>query len=325
MSSRRELITLIGSAAAAWSLAARAQQPPTPVIGFLGSASAPGFAPQLEGFRKGLGEAGYVEGRNVVVEYRWAEDHYDRLPALAAELVQRRVDMILASGPPAAVAAKAATTTIPVVFVVGFDPVGAGLVGSLSRPGGNLTGMYLYIGGLVTKKLELLHEMTPDVDRFAVVVNPGTPSAKLDSAEIETASHAAPAVSVISASTDDEIDSVLADFAVSKTAAIVGTDTFYFAHRAHLVVVAARKRVPAIYYAREFVTAGGLMSYGANIPDIYRQAGSYAARILKGAKPADLPVQQPTRFELVINLKSAKALGLDVPPTLLARADEVIE
>ena len=324
---RREFITLLGGAAAAWPLRARAQQPPMPMIGFLGSASTPSFAPQLDGFRKGLGEAGYVEGRNVIIEYRWAEDQYERLPTLAAEFAQRRVDMILASGPPAAVAAKAATASIPVVFVVGFDPVGAGLVASLSRPGGNLTGMYLYIGGLVAKKLELLHEMASDVDSFAVVVNPQTPSAKLDSGEIEAANQAGsqPLARVRNASTDEQIDAVFADLAAHKAAVVIGTDTFYFAHRAHLVATAARTRMSAIYYAREFVTAGGLMSYGANIPDIYRQAGLYAARVLKGDKPAEMPVQQPTKFELVINLNTAKALGLDVPLRLQQLADEVIE
>jgi putative tryptophan/tyrosine transport system substrate-binding protein len=323
---RREFITLLGGATA-WPVAARAQPVAMPVIGFLGSTSAPGFAPLVDAFRKGLGEAGYVEGRNVIIEYRWAEDHYERLPMLAAELVQRRVDMIFASGPPAASAAKAATSTIPVVFVVGFDPVGAGLVASLSRPGGNLTGMYLYIGGLVAKKLELLHEMVPDVDRFAVVVNSAGPGAKLDSGEIETASHAGtqPPASVMNASTDAEIDTVFADLAARKTAAVIGTDTFYFAHRAHLVTMAAHKRVPTIYYSREFVTVGGLMSYGANIPDINRQAGVYAARVLKGDKPAEMPVQQPSKFEFVINLKTAEALGLRVPLTLQVAADEVIE
>jgi putative ABC transport system substrate-binding protein len=324
---RREFITAFGGAAAAWPFAVRAQQSAPTVIGFLGSASAQSFTPQLDGFRKGLGEAGYVESRNVVVEYRWAEDHYDRLPTLAAELVQRRVDMILASGPPAAIAAKAVTGTIPVVFVVGFDPVGAGLVASLSRPGGNLTGMYLYMGELVANKLELLHEMAPDASRFALLVNPVTPSAKLDSSEIKTASHSGkgPPVSVSNASTDAEIDAVFADLAASKTAAIIGTDTVYFAHRAHLVDVAAQKHVPVIYYAREFVIAGGLMSYGTNLADIYRQAGLYAARVLKGDKPAEMPVQQPTKFELVINLKTAKALGITVPLTLQASADELIE
>jgi putative tryptophan/tyrosine transport system substrate-binding protein len=298
-----------------------------PVIGFLGSASAPGFAPQLEGFRKGLEEAGYVEGRNVTIEYRWAEDHYDRLPALAADLVARRVDVILASASPAAVAAKAATATIPVVFTVGFDPVEAGLVSSLSRPGGNLTGMYSYIGGLVAKKLELLREMDPDAERFVVVVNPGAPYAKLDAGEAETASHAGKrqAVSVTNASTDAEIDAAFVDLAVRKSGAVIGTDTFYFAHRAHMVAAAARERVPAIYYSREFVTAGGLMSYGTNVPDIYRKPGVYTARVLKGERPAKLPVQQPTNFELVINLRTAKDLRLSVTSSLLVRADEVIE
>ncbi len=324
---RRQFIVGLGGVAVAWPTAAAAQQPATPVIGFLGAASASGFAPQLEGFRKGLAEAGYREGRNVAVEYRWADNQSGRLPALAAELVGRRVDMIVASGPPAAVAAKAATTTTPVVFVVGTDPIGAGLVESLNRPGGNLTGMYLYIGGLVAKKLELLHELAPDVSGFAALVNPGTPSEKLDTVEIETISRtwSASSVSVIKVGTDAEIDSVFADLAVRKAAVVIGTDTFYFAQRAHIADVAAQKRVPAIHYAREFVTAGGLMSYGTNIPEIYRQAGIYSARVLKGEKPAEMPVQLPIKFELVINLKTAGALGLSVPTSLLAQAGELIE
>jgi putative tryptophan/tyrosine transport system substrate-binding protein len=298
-----------------------------PVIGFLGAASASGFAPQLDGFRKGLAEAGYSEGRNVAIEYRWADNQSDRLPALAAELVGRRVDMMVASGPPAAVAAKAATTATPVVFVVGTDPIGAQLVDSLNRPGGNLTGMHLYIGGLVGKKLELLHELAPDVSGIAALVNPGTPSEKLDTVEVETISRTwkASSVNIIKVGTDAEIDSVFTDLAARTAAVVIGTDTFYFARRAYIADVAAQKRVPAIHYAREFVTAGGLMSYGTNIPDIYRQAGVYAARVLKGEKPAAMPVQQPTKFELVINLKAAKTLGLTVPTSLLAQADEVIE
>jgi putative tryptophan/tyrosine transport system substrate-binding protein len=324
---RREFIVALGGATLAGAGAATAQQPATPVIGFLGAASASGFGPQLEGFRKGLAEGGFSEGRNVTIEYRWADNQNDRLAALAAELVGRRINMMLASGPPAAVAAKSATTTTPVVFVVGTDPIGAGLVQSLNRPGGNLTGMHLYIGGLVAKKLELLHELAPDVSSIAALVNPGTPSEKLDTVEIETIGRSwkASSVSVIKVGTDAEIDSVFADLAERKAAVVIGTDTFYFAHRNHIADVAAQKRVPAIHYAREFVTAGGLMSYGTNIPEIYRQAGVYAARVLKGEQTAEMPVQQPTKFELVVNLKAATALGLTVPPALLSRADEVIE
>jgi putative ABC transport system substrate-binding protein len=307
--------------------AVRAQQKATPVIGFLGSASSAGFAPQVDGLRKGLAEAGYAEGKNVTIEYRWADSHYDRLPALAAELVALGVSVILASGPPAAVAAKAATAGIPIIFVVGFDPVSAGLVTSLSRPGANVTGMYLYIGGLVAKKLELLREVAPTIESVGVMVVPGSPSAKFDAVEIEAAVRSSGKISarILNAGTEAEIDAAFAELGKSGTAgAIIGTDPFYFSQRSHLVAVAA-ERVPTIYYAREFATAGGLMSYGTNIPDIYRQAGIYTARVLKGERPGDMPVQQPTAFEFVINLKTAKSLGLTIPPTILARADEVIE
>ena len=324
---RRQFITLLGGAAAAssvsWPLAARAQQPAMPVIGFLGSGSADGFAPLVEGFRKGLNEAGYAEGRNVAIEYRWADDQYDRLPAMAADLVRRRVAVLFAGGPPASLAAKAATLTIPITFAVGFDPVSAGLVDSLSRPGGNLTGMYLYIGGLVAKKLELLHEMAPNTKTLALLVNTATPSARLDAMEMETAGRTRGLqVQILYASTEAEIDAAFADFAQRRTdAVLIGTDPFFYSRREHLVALAARHGVPTIHYSREFVTAGGLMSYGANIPDTYRQVGIYTARILKGEKPADLPVQQPTKFELAINRKTAKALGLDVSATLLVFAD----
>jgi len=324
---RRQFIVGLGGVAVAWPTAAAAQQPATPVIGFLGAASASGFAPQLEGFRKGLAEAGYREGRNVAVEYRWADNQSGRLPALAAELVGRRVDMIVASGPPAAVAAKAATTTTPVVFVVGTDPIGAGLVESLNRPGGNLTGMYLYIGGLVAKKLELLHELAPDVSGFAALVNPGTPSEKLDTVEIETISRtwSASSVSVIKVGTDAEIDSVFCRPCRPQSGRRDRYGHVLFRPTCSYRRRRAQKRVPAIHYAREFVTAGGLMSYGTNIPEIYRQAGIYSARVLKGEKPAEMPVQLPIKFELVINLKTAGALGLSVPTSLLAQAGELIE
>jgi putative ABC transport system substrate-binding protein len=324
---RRQFIVGLGGTALAWRAAAAVQPPARPVIGFLGAASASGFTPQLDGLRRGLEEAGFSEGRNLTIEYRWADNQSSRLPTLAAELIERRVDMMVASGPPAAIAAKAATTTTPVVFVVGTDPVGAGIVESLNRPGGNLTGMYLFIGGLIAKKLELLHELAPGIDSFATLVNPGTPSEKLDLAEIETISRTwkASSVSTIRVSTDAELDSVFADLAARKAAVVVGTDTFYFAHRNHIADIAAQNRVATIHYAREFVTAGGLISYGTNIADIYRQAGIYAARVLRGERPAEMPVQLPTRFELVINLKAASALGLAVSSSLLASADEVIE
>ena len=298
-----------------------------PVIGFLGSASAAGFAPQLAGFHRGLAEAGFTEGRNLAIEYRWADDQHDRLPKLAADLVRRQVAVIHASGPPAALAAKAATSTIPIVFSVGFDPVAAGLVASLSHPGGNATGFTLYIGALVAKKLEMLREMVPNASHLGMLVNPTTPSAKLDAAEMETAARAqGQQVRILNASTDQEIEAAFDSLARQRANAIlVGTDTFYFNRRDHLVAQAARHRIPVIYYSREFVTAGGLMSYGANIPDVYRQTAIYVVRVLKGEKPADLPVLQPTRFELVINRKTAKALGLTIPQSILLRADEVIE
>jgi putative ABC transport system substrate-binding protein len=319
---RRELIALV-SGAATFPFHATAQRAAGPVIGFLGSNSSAAFAPHVDAFRRGLAEAGYAEGQNVTIEYRWADDRYERLPALAAELVARGVAVIHATDSPATQAAKAATASIPVIFVVGSDPVGAGLVKSLSLPGENLTGMYLYIGGLVAKKLELLREVAPAVDNIGLVVNPGTPSAKLDTV---ARSSGKPSARILNARTEAEIDAVFADLAKSATAAaVVGTDSFYFAHRQHLVAVAAARRVPTIYYTREFATAGGLMSYGASIPDVVRRAGIYKALVLKGRRTIDMPVQQPTKFELVINSRTANALGLKVPALLLAQADEVIE
>ena len=313
--------------AATFPFHATAQQAAGPVIGFLGSNSSAAFGPHVDAFRRGLAEAGYAECQNVTIEYRWADDRYERLPALAAELVARGVAVIHATDSPATKAAKTATASIPVIFVVGSDPVGAGLVKSLSRPGENLTGMYLYIGGLVAKKLELLREAAPAVDTIGLVVNPGTPSATLDSAEwAAVAPSSGKPSGGLYAGPEAEIDAVFAYLGQSGTAAaVVGTDSFYFAHRRHLVAVAAARRVPTIYYAREFTTAGGLMSYGANIPDVVRRAGIYTAQVLKGGRPIDMPVQQPTKFEFVINLRTANALGLKVPALLLAQADEGIE
>lgn len=324
---RRQFLGVLSGAAVTWPAVATAQQPAIPVIGFLGAASASRFTPQLDGFRKGLADAGFTEGRNVSIEYRWADDQSDRLPGLAADLVRRRIDVMVASGPAAGVAATAAASTTPVVFVVGIDPIGAKLVESFNRPGGNMTGMYLYISGLVGKKLELLHELAPNVSNITALVDPGTPSGKLDAFEFETIARTwkASSLSISTVRSDAEIDSVFADLAARKAAAVIGTDTFYFAHRTHIADIAAQTRVPAIHYAREFVTSGGLMSYGTNIPAIYRQVGIYAARVLKGEKPAEMPVQQPTKFEFVINLKTARALGLSPQPPLLAQADEVIE
>ena len=323
---RREFITLLG-AAATWPLAARAQQPGLPVIGFLHSGSPASYAPSVAGFLQALSETGYVEGRNVTVEYRWAEDRYDRLPALAADLVQRKVAAIAAGGPPAAFAAKTTTATIPVVFIVGSDPVTAGLVASINRPGGNLTGVSLFIGALIAKKLELLHELTPNTKVVAVLVNPKSPTAQTDAADMEAAGRSrGQQVHVLSAGTNVEIETAFTTLVKHRAEALlIGTDPFLGSRNEQLIDLAARYAIPTIAPSRDFAAAGGLMSYGSNAPDIYRQAGNYVGRILKGDKPADLPVLQPTRFELVVNLKTAKALGLTVPQTLLITADEVIE
>jgi putative ABC transport system substrate-binding protein len=324
---RRRLISLVGGAAMA-PFHAVAQHATKPVIGFLGSNSAAAFAPHVDAFRRGLAEAGYDDGKDVTIQYRWADDQYERLPTLAAELVARSVTVIHATDSPAAKAAKATTASIPIIFVVGSDPVEAGLVKSLNRPGENLTGMYLYIGGLLTKKLELLREVAPAVDSIHLVVNPGTPSAKLDTAEWARAASLSgkPSERILNARTEAEIDAVFAGLGKSGTAAaVIGSDSLYFAHRQHIAAVAAARRVPTIYYARQFATAGGLMSYGADITDVVRRAGIYTAQVLKGGRPMDMPVQQPTKFELVINLRTANALGLKVPALLVARADEVIE
>ena len=300
---RRKLSILLGGtlpASTAWRFAAHAQKT-TPVIGFLGSNSSATFAPHVDAFRGGLAEAGFADGRDVSIEYRWADDRYERLPALAGELVARGVTVIHTTDSSATRAAKAATASIPIVFVVGSDPVDAGLVESLSRPGGNLTGMYLYIGGLLTKKLELLHGVAPAVDNIGLVVNPGTPSAKLDAAEWATVawSTGKPLARILNARTEAKIDAVFADLGKSGTsAAVVGSDSYFFAHRQLLAAVAAVHRVPTIYYARQFATAGGLMSYGAAIADVVRRAGIYTAWVLKGGQPRDMPVQQPTKFGL---------------------------
>jgi ABC-type uncharacterized transport system substrate-binding protein len=325
---RREFITLLGGAAAAWPLAARAQQPAITMIGFLSSAKAATFTPYLAGFRSGLQDTGYVEGRNVAIEYRWAEGDYGRLPEQAADLARQQVAIVVASGGAvAALAARAATATIPIVFVIGDDPVRYGLVTSLNRPGGNITGLSLFISTLMAKRLELLSEMIPGTATIAMIVNPNNLNADLETRNMEEAARAsARELRVIKVSTTAEIDSGFAALAQQHIGALlVGTDTFFFSQGDQIITLAARHRIPTIYFVRAFAAAGGLLSYGPNFANEWRQAGIYVGRILKGAKPSELPVLQPTKFELVINLKTAKALGLELPTTLLARADEVIE
>jgi putative ABC transport system substrate-binding protein len=324
---RREFITLLGGAAAAWPLAARAQQPAMPVVGFV-SARSPGISAHLvAGFRQGLTDGGYFEGQNVAVEYRWAEGHYDRLPGLTADLVQRQVAVIAAvSGTPTALAAKTATATIPIVFANGSDPVASGLVGSLNQPGGNITGTTFLAPHTVTKRLEILRDLVASAGPIAFLVNPNNAIADGETKEAERAAHALGLqLHVLNASSESDIDTAFA-FLVQRRAAglLLVSDVLIGANR-RLVVLTARHSIPAISPDREFAIAGGLMSYGGSQVASFRQAGLYSARILKGTKPADLPVLQPTKFELVVNLATAKALGLDIPPKVLALADEVIE
>jgi putative ABC transport system substrate-binding protein len=328
---RRAFITFLGGAAAMpsliWPLAARAQQRPTPVIGFLGSTAPDVYAGWVAAFRQGLDEAGFVDGRNVAIEFRWAQGHYDRLPALAAELVSRRVTVILAGSLPSALAAKQATGTIPIVFTMGADPVKLGVVASLNRPGGNVTGVTQYYGALGGKRLELIRELVPSLGVLAVLSNPNNPNAEDHLDDIQAAARTiGQQIDVVRASSEGEIDAAFAGLSQRRDGALlVADDPLFSLRRDQIVALAARHAVPASYYAREFALAGGLMSYGSSGSDNHRQAGLYVGRILKGTKPSELPVLQPTKFELVINLKAAKALGLTVPPTLLALADEAIE
>ena len=323
---RREFITLLGGAAA-WPVAARAQQPAPALVGFLGSDSPELYVDRLRALRDGLKETGHVEGQNLAIEYRWAESHYDRLPALAADLILHRVAAIVAGAVDAAHAAKAATSTIPIVFFMSGDPVTEGLVASLNQPGVNLTGVTSFAGALSSKRLELLRELVPTAGFVAVLINPSNSNARFRLKEVEDASLVlALKTHVVNASNQDDIDVTVASLVQRGNGALlVVDDPLFSSQRIKLVTLAARYRIPTIYFQSEFVAAGGLISYGTDYAEMYRQIGRYTGQILKGANPADLPVVQPTKFELVINMQTARALGLDVPPTLLARADEVIE
>jgi putative ABC transport system substrate-binding protein len=325
---RREFIALLGGAAA-WPIAARAQQPAMPVVGFLGVSSLEKMGGGvLLDFKRGLAETGFVEDRNVAIEYRWADDHYDRLPALAAELVQRQVTVLAAPGSPAALPAKAATSVIPIVFMIGSDPVKLGLVSSLNHPGGNLTGVSYFNEEIAPKRLNLLHELIPTVNTIALLVNPANATAA--SAQTREMQGAVDALGlrlmVVNASNPIELEDAFATLVQQRIEGLqLGVDPLFGNHVDQIVALATRSKIPTIYPWREFTVAGGLMNYGASIPDAYHQVGVYAGQILRGARPAELPVQRPTKLQLVLNLTAAKALGLTFPQSLLATADEVVE
>ena len=324
---RREFITLLGGAAAVWPLAARPQQA-IPIVGFLHSADAQSFAEQLKAFQRGLKEGGFEEGRNVAVEYRWAEGHADRLPALAADLVRRKINAIVAVGGNASnLAAKAATQTIPIVFNSGSDPIRLGMVTSLSRPGGNVTGVTFFASELVAKQLDLLHQIVPRATTVAVMIDPSSPESRRQPDDARDAARKLGIeLNVIGASNDAEIDQTFASLGQLRPGAlIIAANPFFGSRLEKLVNLAARHRIPDMHYRREFVAAGGLVSYGTSVNEAYRQVGLYVAKILNGAKPADLPVVQSAKFDFSINLKTAKALGIELHPQLLATADEVVE
>jgi putative ABC transport system substrate-binding protein len=324
---RREFMMLLSGAAAAWPLAARAQQAAIPVIGFLHSAASDGWEPMVAAFRAGLNEIDFVDGQNVAIEFRWAAGRYDRLPALAAELVHRQVAVIATGGTISALAARTASTAIPIVFTMGGDPVELGLVASLNRPGGNATGVSYLINMMVAKQFELLHELIPKAAAIAFLVNPTNANAESDTRAMQAAAEALRRQLVIlKAATGGGFETTFEALSSPRVGAlVVSADAFFLSQRDRLIAFTARHSLPAVYPVREFPVAGGLMSYGGSPTIAFRQAGNYVGKILKGAKPAELPVIQPTKFELVLNLKTAKALGLEVPATLLARADEVIE
>ena len=325
---RREFIALLGGVAATWPLPVDAQQPAMPVIGFLNPASLQPWENYLTGFRTGLKEVGYVDGQNVTVEFRWAEGHYDRLPAMAADLVRRKVAVLVATGgAPSVVAAKAATSTIPIVFTIGVDPVRLGFVTSLNRPGGNITGVYLFASALEGKRLGLLRALVPGVQLIAVLLNPNRPDHAEQMKDVQDAARTfGQQIHIVLASNESAINAAFATAAQLRAGAmLVGGDPFFNSERDKIIALAASHSIPAIYEQREHALAGGLMSYGTNYTDGYRQAGVYVGRILKGEKPGDLPVVQAIKFEFVINLKTAKALGIEVSPNLAAQADEIIE
>jgi ABC-type uncharacterized transport system substrate-binding protein len=324
---RREFVALVGGAAVAWPLVARAQQPAMPVIGFLASATPDGFAPMAAAFRQGLSETGFVEGRNAAIEYRWAEGHTDRLPALTADLIRRQVAVIAAAGASSSLAAKAATTAIPIVFSAAIDPVAVGLVASLSRPAGNATGVTNLGVELLQKQVEMLHEVVPTAITVAGLVNPTFPGSEAQARDLQAAARKLGLeLHVVYASSERDLDTAFETMVrLGARALVIGVDPYFLSRRDKIAALAIRNAMPAIFFLREFAAAGALISYGPNLIDVYRLVGVYSGRILKGEKPADLPVLQPSKFELVINLKTAKALGLDVPWFLQQRADEVIE